>query len=100
MKYLALLLALTATADAKRCKRDSDCAAGMHCTTPEEQTMGICGKPHPPDEVKCPDGHTGNVCGQCYKTCKTSRDCPKGKSCDGEICVSPKQCFPPKRPMP
>jgi hypothetical protein len=99
VRYLLLVsaLSLATPAHAKRCHKDGDCPAGQHCTSPEEQSRGTCGKPHPGE---CPPGFVGDACGACWQTCKTNRDCPRGKSCRREVCESSLQCFPPKRPRP
>jgi hypothetical protein len=74
------------------------CASGLVCESPEESSWAYCGAV--PAVPSCPPGTVHDVCGQCFKACKSDAECGSGKACNGTYCVSPRTCVPKDRPAP
>jgi hypothetical protein len=81
----------------RACGKSSQCRAPEQCQSPEEFRLNRCGMPH---GGKCPKGTFGDACGSCFRACGDGLKCPKGFSCNGSMCISPRRCTAPQPPPP
>ncbi len=65
------------------------------CASPEEAGHNHCGMPLPPEMQSCPAGYYSDDCGGCYKWCTGNEHCPDSQTCNGSVCISPRECFVP-----
>jgi hypothetical protein len=96
----AAVLASDARKPRHACRPDgNDCPSGERCASPEEARYNFCGKPMP--GAICPEGQIVDACGHCFKSCGAGHDeCPRGTSCNGSYCISPRRCVPVLPPPP
>jgi hypothetical protein len=82
------------------CRPDrNDCPSGERCVSPEEASYNFCGMPQA--GAHCPDGHIVDACGHCFKSCGAGHaQCPRGTTCNGSYCISPRRCAPIQPPPP